>query len=50
MQKNDSKLTIDVSQITTTDALGNLLSQDNSDWTKDNNWAIDEQALAGCWR
>ena len=44
-KKNDNKPTIDVSQITSTDALGNILSQDITDWTKDNNWTIEEQGL-----
>lgn len=44
-KKNNDKPTIDVSQITITDALGNILSQDNTDWTKDNNWTTEEEAL-----
>ena len=44
-KKNEDKPKIDVSQITVTDALGNVLSQDNSDWTNDNNWTTEEQAL-----
>lgn len=44
-KKNNDSPVIDVSQITSTDALGNILSQDNTDWTKDNNWTDKEQAL-----
>lgn len=44
-KKKEDKPAIDVSQITTTDALGNILSMDNTDWTKDDNWTTQEEAL-----
>ena len=44
-KKNNDKPLIDVSQITSTDGLGNILSQDNTDWTEDNNWTTSAQEL-----
>lgn len=44
-KKEKDKPAIDVSGITITDALGNFLSQDNTDWTKDNDWTKQEEAL-----